>query len=288
MKNTILVTGATGQVGQYLVQALHNMGYQDVILAVRDPNKLSSAPFTTILMDYDKPETIKSALIGIDSVFMMTGYTIDMLAQSKIFIDIAKSSNVNYIVHLGACGDDNAQVAHWAWHQLIERYIEWSGIQFTHLRPESYMQNLLGYQGDDNLQKGILRSYFGNAVLSWVDCIDVAELAAHCLTSPKQHYGQIYRLGYETKSHHQIAQLLTKELGIPFQYKAEDPNEFWQHALNNNLELAYMKSIYDHFIAFSSGELDRTGMVFDNFQKITGKAPTTLKEFILKHQNRFK
>ena len=80
MKNTILVTGATGQVGQYLVQALHNMGYQDVILAVRDPNKLSSAPFTTILMDYDKPETIKSALIGIDSVFMMTGYTIDMLA----------------------------------------------------------------------------------------------------------------------------------------------------------------------------------------------------------------
>ena len=288
MKNTILVTGASGQVGQYLVQSLLSKGYQDVILAVRDPNKLSSAPFPSVLMDYDQPETIKTALIGIDSVFMMTGYTIDMLAQSKVFIDIAKSSNVSYIVHLGACGDDNAQVAHWAWHQMIERYIEWSGIQFTHLRPESYMQNLLGYQGDDNLQKGVLRSYFGDAVLSWVDCQDVAELAAHCLISPKQHFGQTYRLGYENKNYKQIAQLLTNELSIPFKYQAEDPNEFWQHALDNNLELAYMKSIYDHFIEFTSGKLDRTGMVFDNFQEITGKPPTTLKEFILKHQQYFK
>ncbi|MBP6121355.1 MULTISPECIES: SDR family oxidoreductase [Providencia] len=287
MKNTLLITGATGQVGNYLIQALQRKGYQDVVLAVRDPARIKAAPYPTVLMDYDKPETIKAALQGIDSVFMMTGYTIDMLSQSKIFVDMAKSAGVKYIVHLGACGDDNAQVAHWAWHQLIERYIEWSGIQYTHLRPESYMQNLLGYQGDNNLQKGVLRSYFGNAVLSWVDCADVAELAAYCLLSPEQHAGNIYRLGYENKSYPQIAQCLTDEIGIPFQYQAENPDEFWQHALKNNLELAYMKSIYDHYVTFTSGELDRTGMVFDNYLRITGKSPTTLKEFILKHQKHF-
>ncbi|MEY0970621.1 SDR family oxidoreductase [Providencia huaxiensis] len=288
MKNTILITGATGQVGHYLVQSLQEKGYHDIVLAVRDPAKLKNTPYRTVVMDYDKPDTIETALQDIDSVFMMTGYTIDMLVQSKVFVDIAKKSAVKYIVHLGACGDDDAQVAHWAWHQLIERYIEWSGIQFTHLRPESYMQNLLGYQGDENLQKGVLRSYFGNAVLSWVDCADVAELAAYCLLNPQQHAGQIYRLGYENRNYTQIAELLTEELGIPFSYQAENPDEFWQHALKNNLELAYMKSIYDHYVDFTNGKLDRSGMVFDNFQTITGKAPRSLKEFILKHQEQFK
>ncbi len=77
-------------------------------------------------------------------------------------------------------------------------------------------------------------------------------------------------------------------MGIPFSYQAENPNEFWQHAVKNNLELAYMKSIYDHYVAFTNGELDRSGIIFDNFQTITGKAPTSLKEFILKHQEKFK
>ncbi|MEQ4619868.1 SDR family oxidoreductase [Providencia vermicola] len=288
MKNRILVTGATGQVGHYLVRSLQAQGHEDVVLAVRNPAKLTHSPYPIVEMDYDKPKTIEVALSGVNSVFMMTGYTIDMLQQSKVFVDIAKKSGVNYIVHLGACGDDEAQVAHWAWHQLVERYIEWSGIQYTHLRPESYMQNLLGYQGEDNINKGVLHSYFGDAILSWVDCADVAELAAYCLLSPEQHAGQVYRLGYENKNYTQIAELLTTELGIPFHYQADDPDEFWQFAQTNSLELAYMKSIYDHYVAFTSGKLSREGMIFDNFQKITGKAPTTLKQFLIKHQNHFK
>ena len=62
----------------------------------------------------------------------------------------------------------------------------------SHLRPESYMQNILGYQGDNNLNKNMLRSYFGDAILSWIDCTDVAEMAAHCLLSPNQHTGNTY------------------------------------------------------------------------------------------------
>lgn len=45
---------------------------------------------------------------------MMTSYTLAMPEQSKIFIDEARKSGVRHIVHLGACGDDNTRVAHWA------------------------------------------------------------------------------------------------------------------------------------------------------------------------------
>lgn len=57
------------------------------------------------------------------------------------------------VQHLHKMGNESYRYHFTAlWHQLIERYIEWSGIGFTHLRPESYMQNILGYQGDNNLK----------------------------------------------------------------------------------------------------------------------------------------
>jgi uncharacterized protein YbjT (DUF2867 family) len=56
------------------------------------------------------------------------------------------------VVHLGACGREDTTVAHWAWHQLVERYIEWAGFSFTHLRPETFLQNLLSYGGTQVVQ----------------------------------------------------------------------------------------------------------------------------------------
>jgi hypothetical protein len=90
-------------------------------------------------------------------------------------------------VHLGACGDDDTRVAHYAWHQFIERYVEWCGFSFTHLRPEIFMQNMLGYGGESFIQKGVIRHYIGDARLSWVDVEDVGAAAAACLAQPEEH-----------------------------------------------------------------------------------------------------
>ncbi|MBI0575600.1 NmrA family NAD(P)-binding protein, partial [Pectobacterium parmentieri] len=89
------------------------------------------------------------------------GYTVDMLRQSKVFLDEAKNMGIRHIVHLGACGRDDSTVAHWVWHQYIERYIEWSGFSFTHLRPETFMQNLLSYDGTKAIKNGVIQQYTG-------------------------------------------------------------------------------------------------------------------------------
>ncbi len=132
---TVLITGATGQVGKFLTQRLRESTGLNIILAARNPQTLADSGLPVRYFDYDDPDSILPALAGVDSVFMMTGYTLAMLEQSKVFTDEAKKSGVRHIVHLGACGDDNTRVAHWAWHQLVERYIEWAGFDFTHLRP---------------------------------------------------------------------------------------------------------------------------------------------------------
>ena len=193
----ILVLGATGQVGRGVVENLKNDPHVEVIAAVRSPEKATSLGVPVVYLDLDKPEAIAAALQGIDRAFLATGYTIDMMRQSKDFLNIAKKAGVKYIVHLGACGDNDTRVAHYAWHQFIERYIEWCGFSFTHLRPEIFMQNMLGYGGESYVQKGVIRHYIGKSRWSWVDIEDISAVAAECLANPEKHHGQTYRLGYE-------------------------------------------------------------------------------------------
>ena len=182
-KPRILVLGATGQVGGAVVSLLATDKSVDVIAAARNADKAKALGGDSAYLDLDKIATFSPALENIDRVFMATGYTVDMLRQSKDLVNAAKRAGVQQIVHLGACGDDDTRVAHYGWHQFIERYIEWSGMTFTHLRPEIFMQNLLGYGGESYVKRGVIKHYVGDARLSWVDCDDVAALAAVCRKS---------------------------------------------------------------------------------------------------------
>jgi NAD(P)H dehydrogenase (quinone) len=125
-----LITGATGQVGSRTIDFLLHEKDIEIVAAVRSPEK--AVPFTargiaTVILDLDNERTHLPALKGIDRLFLLTGYTVDMLRQSKAVLDTAQKAGVRHVVHLGACRRDDTTVAHWAWHQFVERYIEWSG-----------------------------------------------------------------------------------------------------------------------------------------------------------------
>jgi uncharacterized protein YbjT (DUF2867 family) len=218
---------------------------------------------------------------------MVTGYTIDMMRQSKDFLNIAKRAAVKYIVHLGACGDNDTRVAHYGWHQFIERYIEWCGFQFTHLRPEIFMQNMLGYGGESYVQKGVIRHYIGNARLSWVDVEDISAAAAACLLDPQKHHGQTYRLGYEAATYDEIAQIFARVIGQPFSYEARPPKEFYDNVLAAGAEPSYMKCVLDSYTDYTAGKVSGADEVFDNFLAITGKKPRSLADFARKHAAKF-
>ena len=193
----------------------------EVVAASRKPTKATTLGVPAVYLDLDEFNCIQPALKGIDRIFLMTGYTVDMLRQSKDLVDAARKTGAEQIVHLGACGDDDTHVGHYGWHQFIERYIASSGIRYyTHLRPEMFMQNLLGYGGESFVEEGVIRQYIGNARLSWVDCDDVAAVAAEALLDPEKHHGKTYRMGYEAKNYSEIAEVMTKLIGKPFRYEA--------------------------------------------------------------------
>jgi NAD(P)H dehydrogenase (quinone) len=287
-KARVLVMGATGQVGGALVPLLTKEAGVEVVAAAREPSKAEKLGVPIVYLDLDKIETFAPALEGIDRIFMATGYTMDMLRQSKDLVNIAKRAGVQQIVHLGACGDDDTRVAHYGWHQFIERYIEWSGVTFTHLRPEIFMQNLLGYGGESYVKQGVIKHYVGGARLSWVDCGDVAAVAAACLVHPEKHAGKTYRLGYEAKTYYELAEVFAEVLGQPFSYEPQPPSDFLRNVLAAGAEPAYMKCVFDSYTDLTNGKDIGADETFDNFPMITGRQPATLADFARRYADRFR
>jgi uncharacterized protein YbjT (DUF2867 family) len=283
----VLITGATGQVGSKTIEHLSSNRDLKIVAAVRSEEK--AAPFkekgiSTVILDLDDESTHLPALSGIDRLFLVTGYTVDMLRQSKALLDRAKQAGVKHVVHLGACGRDDTTVAHWAWHQFVERYIQSSGFTYTHLRPETFMQNVLSYGGKKTIVDGVIHAYVKGARMSWVDIDDVAQVAAVCLGHPEIHGGQTYRLGYDACTFDELAAQMTDIVGQPFRYEPLEPEVFLEAMKNVGAEMAYMNCVYDHWKRYAAGTIPGADDVFDNFPGITGKEPTKWKGFIEKHK----
>ena len=289
-KPNVLITGATGQIGGDTLRNLMADDTITLVAAVRSPAK--AQPFEaqgirTVILDFDKEETLAPALQGIDRALLVTGYTVDMLRQSKAFLDQAKKAGVQHMVHLGACGRDDTTIGHWAWHQYVERYIEWSGFSFTHLRPECFMQNLLSYDGTQAVKAGVIEQYTGDTPFSWVDGEDVARVAAQALLNPGKHAGQTYRLGYDVQSYGDIAAIMTRMLGQPFSYNAQPPQVFLDNMRAAGAEMAYMSCVKDNFTRMAAGQIPGVDETFDNFFEITGRQPVRWEDFVQKHRKVF-
>lgn len=287
-KVKILVTGATGQVGGKTIDYLLSNKEIEIVAAVRSEEKailFTQRGIKTVLLDFDDATTHLPAFEGIDRLFMVTGYTVDMLRQSKVLVDNAKKANIQHIVHLGACGPDDATVGHWVWHQLVERYIEWSGFSFTHLRPQDFMQNLLSYGNEKAVKDGVINGYVDQATLTWVDIENVAEVAAISLMNPEKHNGKTYRLSYDALSFAEIAELMTSIVGQPFRYEPLSPDVFLQKMKDAGADMAYMNCVYDHWKLHANGKIPGSTDTFDNFFDITGKQPTRWADFIKKHRS---
>lgn len=286
----VLITGATGLVGGKTLEVLRANKDIEIIAAVRSADK--AGPFTakgisTVVLDFDNEDTHLAALTGIDRLFIVTGYTVDMLRQSKSLVDKAKQAGVKHVVHLGACGRDDTTVAHWAWHQFVERYIEWAGFSCTHLRPEWFMQNMLSYGGQPSIHNGVLVQFIEGARVSWVDVDDLALVAAEALSHPEKHSGQTYRLGYDAATFDEVAAQLTSVIGKPYRYAPTSPDVFLQAMKDAGAEMAYMGCVYDHAKRYAAGTIPGADDTFDNFHAITGKQPTKWAEFIEKNKAQF-
>ncbi|HEY9821177.1 MAG TPA: NmrA family NAD(P)-binding protein [Candidatus Sericytochromatia bacterium] len=144
MTETILVMGATGNVGSQVVKQLADAG-ANVRAAVRSPRKaesLKSEKVSLTEFDTDKPETVEAAFQGVDKVFLLTPLVPNMVELSANLVEAAKKAGVKHIIKSSGMGAEvEPGITLTRWHREAEKAIEASGIAFTFVRPNGFMQN---------------------------------------------------------------------------------------------------------------------------------------------------
>jgi len=286
----ILVLGATGKVGGAVLR--HLAGRDDTIVRASyrtegARNGLQGLAQEFVRFDYNAPESHDAALDGVDRLFLLTGYSVDMLHYSKFLIDRAAGAGVAHVVHLGTHAPDDTAFKHHAWHQLVERYIEWRGLGFTHLRPAMFMVNILDYARANKDRPGVLIHYTGTARVAWVDVDDIGAAAAQVLGAPQEHCGRTYFLDSEAISMSEVAAILQAETGQDWRFEHRDAAELTPRLLAAGREATYASSGVAFFQAVAAGHAPDTDRTHDTLERLIGRAPTGWVDFARRHRAEF-
>ena len=285
--NNLLVLGVTGQVGKLVARNLRRSGAKFSVGTRRKANlkELADQFGASRFINLDDPRTFDEALKNISSIFLITGYTVDMLVQSKSLIDAAKRNGVNHIVHLGAfTREHDCYATVFAWHQMIEAYLRNSGVAWTNLHPNMFMQNLLSVWP----VKGGLYSVYTSKAIGFTALEDVAEAAAVILMEgPEKHSGKDYWFSAEALTPHQVAETLTVATGRKFTAAVRDAESFQNDVAQpgSAFEPAYAKGGLELFRQVEDGSMAYVGSVRDDTKKLLGREPLLLRDWAKLHAN---
>ena len=278
----ILVTGATGTVGGEAMRLLRPddaAGKLELRGAARNEaatTKLRERGHSPVLLDYDRPETLRPALHGVDAVFLVTGYSVEMLVHSKRLLDAAKAEGVRHIVHLGALAADDTPFAHFAWHQMIERAIEAMGFSWTHLRPNFFIDTV--WNGFHRRPDRIVH-FVGDQRVSFVCAEDVAAVGAEALKYPEAHAGKTYALAVEALTFGEVATILTEVTGRKVDYRPRPAATLLPVMLKQGAEPTYAASLADGVVATERGAMPLCDAVYDTVDKIIGRKAIGWREY---------
>ncbi|EJL22719.1 SDR family oxidoreductase [Novosphingobium sp. AP12] len=175
---TILVTGATGNIGRNVVEQLVARG-ADVRALVRDPAKASfPAGVTVVQGDLLDVDSLRAAMSGVSTLFLLNGVVAEEFTQAVIALNVAREVGIERIVYLSVIHSDiYVNVPHFAGKFGVERMIEAMGLHATILRPAYFMDNEITVK-DVVTGYGIYPMPIGDKGLAMIDARDVGEVAA--------------------------------------------------------------------------------------------------------------
>ena len=225
---TILVTGATGRVGRQVVQQLVKRG-ADVRVLVRDPSKASfPAGVEVVQGDLLDIDALRTALSGVNTLFLLNAVAGDEFTQALIALNIAREQGVERVVYLSVIHSDRfVNVPHFAVKSGAERMIERMGFGATILRPTYFIDNELMIK-DVILNHGVYPMPIGSKGVAMVDVRDIAEVAAIELirreqASAKLPIETINLVGPDTLTGSDVAAIWSDVLGRPLPMAAMIP-----------------------------------------------------------------
>ncbi|WP_312191845.1 NmrA family NAD(P)-binding protein [Sphingobacterium sp.] len=281
----MLIIGASGRVGSHVVKELqkNSEGLSVRLSTTKDDllEKWQTDGNEAVILDLDRPETFSAALSEVDRVFLLTGYTSDMLRQSKMLVDAAKDAGVSHIVHLGVFTSRRDRIPHFIWHDLVETYIEASGLSWTHIHPNVISDSLF-VQNPPLKETNSFGVSWGEAKQGWVFASDIAEVAAAVLREgPQKHGGANYFLSTEVLTGPEVANILSEATGKDITCNVQGPENlkaYIEH-IPSVPEKAYMESALITMELAKAGQMEAQTIVKDDVMTVLGRPGLTMEQW---------
>jgi NAD(P)H dehydrogenase (quinone) len=224
---TIAITGATGQLGRLVVDAVKARApASELVALVRSPDKAADLGVATRVADYDRPDTLDGALDGIDTLLLISAPTVgDRVAQHQNVIDAARRARVGRIAYTSALHADRSRLDVAPDHRETEAAIEASGVPYSILRHGWYTENYVGtIQGA--VAGGALLGSARDGRISSATRADYAEADAVVVTG-EGHDGRIYELaGDDGWTFTDLAAAISRQAGREIPYRDLPPAEY--------------------------------------------------------------
>ncbi|MBJ3593066.1 SDR family oxidoreductase [Salmonella enterica subsp. enterica serovar Saintpaul] len=277
----IAITGATGQLGQHVIETLlHTVPASQIVAIVRNPGKataLSQQGITVRQADYTDEAAFTHALQGIDKLLLISSSEVGQRTpQHRNVINAAKAANVKFIAYTSLLHADRSPLGLHVEHVETEKLLADSGIPYVLLRNGWYTENYLA-SAPAALEHGVFIGAAGTGKIASATRADYAAAAARVI-SEEGHAGKIYELaGDEGWTLSQLAAELTKQSGKEVVYQNLSEADFAAALKGFGLPDGLADMLADSDIGASKGGL------FDDSQtlsKLIGRPTTSLADSV--------
>lgn len=288
--NKLLITGATGNIGQEVIRGLNKIGSPKHIIAGShsiEKTKKTLAGYDISefrKVDFTDSSTFLPALEDVDVVFLLRPPQLaDVPKYFAPFIDAMKRKGISKIVFLSVQGAENQKFIP---HHKIEKLILNEGLEHVFLRPGYFMQNLTTTLLHEIKSENKIFVPSGNLKFNWIDVSDIGLVGAHILNDFEKFKNQAFEItGSEFTGFSEVARILSETLGKTIRYESPNLVRFFnaKRKLGIPRPMIFVMLMLHYLPRFGKNQERLTNVV----KEITGKSPAVLRKFIEREKEMF-
>ncbi|MBN9052921.1 MAG: SDR family oxidoreductase [Rhizobiales bacterium] len=285
MTDTLLVTGASGQLGRLVLDDLLASGKvapADIIATTRDPAKLSdyaAKGVTVRAANFDDPAPLDAAFAGAGKVLIISTDALmepgKRLAQHRAAVAAARKAGVRHILYTSMPQPDDSRVTFAPDHLGTEEAIKATGIPYTFLRNGWYAENLF-MSLPHALQTGSWYTSSGNGRIAHITRADTAAALAGALLNAGSESRTYTLTGPESHTAEEIAAIVSAATGKPLKVVHVTDAQLAEGLKGAGLPEAFIPTVVSFDANTREGKI---AMVTDDAEKLSGRKPTSLEDF---------